>query len=123
MSNYWVNKRNWLIFVIVGLGILLYTVLASRADNFWNGLAGGAVGGAAGSIVGGYLQQHYFNQPQQPQYAPAPQQQYVPVQPQYVPEQRALTPDVIAYCSRRFRSWDVNSGLYRGFDGNFYRCP
>jgi hypothetical protein len=126
MSRYWVNRNNWLIFVIVSLGILLYTVLASRAADFWGGFAGGAVGGAAGSVIGGYLQQQ-FNRPAAPQYAPpqyAPAPQYVPAQqPQYIPEQRVLTPEAIAYCSRKFKSWDLNSGLYRGFDGNFYRCP
>ncbi len=31
-------------------------------------------------------------------------------------------PDV-AYCMRRFRSYDPNSGTYLGFDGNRHPCP
>ena len=39
--------------------------------------------------------------------------------------QRAVgpTPDMVAYCARRFKSYDPESGTYLGYDGLRHRCP
>ena len=31
--------------------------------------------------------------------------------------------DAVAYCSQRYRSYNPNTGTYRGYDGNNYACP
>lgn len=33
------------------------------------------------------------------------------------------SPDEIAYCKRRFKSYDVRSGTYLGYDGERHPCP
>jgi len=33
------------------------------------------------------------------------------------------TPDMVAYCARRFRSYDPASGTYLGYDGLRHPCP
>ena len=33
------------------------------------------------------------------------------------------TPDVVAYCARRFKSYDPGSGTYLGYDGLRHPCP
>ena len=32
-------------------------------------------------------------------------------------------PDVVAYCARRFKSYDPGSGTYLGYDGLRHSCP
>ena len=34
-----------------------------------------------------------------------------------------VSDDAVEYCMRRFRSYNPNTGLYRGFDGYMHRCP
>lgn len=66
-------------------------------------LAAGALGLAAGAIIGGALAQ----------------QQAQAAAPTYVaPNQSA-----VAYCMRRFRSYDPRSGTYLGYDGLRHPCP
>jgi len=34
-----------------------------------------------------------------------------------------VSDDAVAYCMRRFRSYNPRTGLYRGYDGYMHRCP
>lgn len=60
--------------------------------------AAGIAGLATGAIIGGAL---------------ANQQQALP---------RTADPDYIAYCSRKYRSFDPASGTYLGYDGERHAC-
>jgi len=66
------------------------------------GAAAGVIGGlAAGAIIGGAIAS------QGAQAQPLP---------------RTQDPDYIAYCSRKYRSFDPLDGTYLGHDGNRYPC-
>ena len=71
-----------------------------RRDNWGNAAAAGALGLATGAIIGGAIAQ----QQQAPVYA--------------APNQSA-----VAYCARRFKSYDPASGTYLGYDGLRHSCP
>ena len=68
-------------------------------DRGWYG-PGLGFGLAAGALLGGAL-------------AAAPRTYYRP----------GVTADEIAYCSRRFKSYDPASGTYLGYDGIRHPCP
>ncbi|MCC2097248.1 MAG: BA14K family protein [Hyphomicrobiales bacterium] len=34
-----------------------------------------------------------------------------------------VSDDAVAYCMRRFRTYNPETGLYRGYDGYMHRCP
>ena len=74
-----------------------------RHHGGWGG--GGAVLGglAAGAIIGGAL---------------AAQQR-----PYYYDRGYAYGGDEVAYCMRRFKSYDPRSGTYLGYDGYRHPCP
>ncbi|HWL03578.1 MAG TPA: BA14K family protein [Xanthobacteraceae bacterium] len=67
-----------------------------------NAAAGVAAGLAAGAILGGVIASQ--------------------AQPRYV-RPDVLTPDDIAYCAQRFRSYDARTGTYLGHDGYRHPCP
>lgn len=77
---------------------------------------GVGAGFAAGVLLGGVIasqQGYYRGYPSYPYYSPA-----YPVYGPYSPGDPA-----IAYCMRRFRSYDPYSGTYLGFDGYRHPCP
>jgi hypothetical protein len=81
--------------------------------RYRRGRGGAAIGGlAAGIIIGSAIaSQPYY-------YRPYPY--YSPAYPAYGP----YTPgDAVAYCVRRFRSYDPYTGTYLGFDGYRHPCP
>lgn len=65
------------------------------------GWYGPGLGFATGALIGGAL-------------AAAPRAYY---------DTPSVTSDEIAYCSRRFKSYDPSSGTYLGYDGNRHPCP
>jgi hypothetical protein len=67
--------------------------------------AAGIIGGlAAGAIIGGALSNQYgYGQPQT--------------------VYGVHDPAAVEYCIRRFRSYDVRSGTYLGYDGFRHACP
>jgi hypothetical protein len=65
--------------------------------------AGLAAGIAAGALIGGALA--------------AP-----PAGSAAAPLPRTQDPDFIAYCSRKYRSFDPQSGMFLARDGNWYPC-
>jgi hypothetical protein len=82
----------------------------------WNGRRDGYRGGGGyrGGVFGGGV---YFGG--SPYYdAPA----YAYDDDAYVDEPAAVGGDV-DYCIRRFKSYDVRSGTYLGFDGQRHACP
>jgi BA14K-like protein len=70
----------------------------------WGGFAAGA---AAGAILGGIAAAPYYNG-----YYGGPYYAYEPV-----------PGDAVAYCMRRFKSYDPGSGTYLGYDGYRHACP
>jgi hypothetical protein len=85
----------------------------------------GAGGFAAGAILGGALARPYYGYgPYYPGYYAVP---YYPAYPPpvYGPPVYGGGPpgDAVAYCMQRFRSFDLRSGTYLGFDGARHPCP
>lgn len=81
------------------------------------GIAGALIGGA---IIGA-------TQPSYPYYRRGGYYAYPSYYPGYYPGYAAVAPypigDAVAYCMRRFRSYDPMSGTYLGFDGYRHACP
>ncbi|MBO0734781.1 MAG: BA14K family protein [Methylocapsa sp.] len=82
-----------------------------------------AAGVITGAVVGSALARPYYYgpgpyYPYYPYYAPAPAGYYAPGY--YGPQSGE---GAIAYCSRRFRSYDPRTGTYLGTDGNRHPCP
>ena len=83
---------------------------------------GAAIGaGIAGAIIGGAIigatqapYGYYGSRPYYDRRAYYPGYVVVPQYPMY---------DPVAYCLRRFRSYDPLSGTYLGFDGFRHPCP
>lgn len=98
-----------MISFIGALAILLALALPAHADQFWQNFGGSFLGGAAGSVIGNVI-----TRPQPPP-PPPPQQQYYPPPP--------LSPDQIVYCSRKYKTWNPQTALFVGYDGQFHRCP
>jgi hypothetical protein len=86
-------------------------------------VAGGVV---AGALIGSALARPYYYGPgpyyypyyPRPYYAPAPAGYYAPGY--YSPQSGE---GAIAYCSRRFRSYNPSTGTYLGTDGYRHPCP
>lgn len=78
------------------------------------GIGAGIVGGV---IIGSMLApRYYYDDPYyygRRSYYAAPPRVYA------APE----ADDAVAYCMRRFRSYDPRSGTYLGYDGNRHPCP
>ncbi|HZS65200.1 MAG TPA: BA14K family protein [Xanthobacteraceae bacterium] len=96
---------------------------ASAAHGRNTAAAVGAVGGfLLGSAIFGHqyygYPRYYYGYPQY-YYAPGPAYYYPPPGYYYG---RPYDP-AIAYCMRRFRSYDPYSMTYLGFDGRRHRCP
>ena len=73
----------------------------------WGGFAAGA---AAGAILGGMAAAPYYYGG--PYYYPDADYAYEPV-----------PAEAVAYCMRRFKSYDPGSGTYLGYDGYRHPCP
>jgi hypothetical protein len=81
----------------------------------WRGGWGWPLGAfAAGAVIGGALAAPYYYGPG---YYPGP---YYPG-PAYV--EGGPPDDGVAYCMRRYRSYDPASGTFLGNDGNRHPCP
>jgi hypothetical protein len=82
---------------------------------YWRG-RGAAIGAgiAAGLLLGGVLAgRPYYWGYGAPYYGPPPPVYYAP----------PVDPDAVAYCARRFKSYDPASGTYLGYDGIRHPCP
>ena len=80
------------------------------------GWGGAAAGLAAGAIIGGAIAANsapYYDGYGPGYYAPPPGYYAAP----------AADQSAVAYCARRYRSYDPASGTYLNNDGNRYPCP
>jgi hypothetical protein len=92
-------------------------------------IAAGVLGLAAGAIIAGAIAQ-----PSAPSYAPPPPPAYYPPQPSYNAYPPASAPVKYRggaqpwskawynYCSQKFRSFNPETGTYRGYDGANHFC-
>jgi hypothetical protein len=99
--------------------------IAAAADDavtpvYWRG-RGGAIGAGivAGALLGAGIaaSRPYYYGPGPYYYGPA----YYPPPVVYAPA--PVYGDPVAYCMRRFRSYDPASGTYLGYDGYRHPCP
>lgn len=85
-----------------------------RGGRAWGGAAAGL---AAGAIIGGLLARPYYGYGYYPYYG----------YPAYYPPVYAPPPyyggDAVAYCMRRYKSYDPGSGTFLGYDGYRHPCP
>jgi len=86
---------------------------------------GVGAGIVAGAIVGGMLAAPYYGYgPYGPYYGPGPY--YAgpgPYYPAPVYRRGPAYSDAVAYCMRRYRSYDPRSGTFLGYDGLRHPCP
>jgi BA14K-like protein len=87
-----------------------------RSYHHGGGAGAAAVAGIAGLIIGGIAASqaypdYYYGPGPGYYYYPAPRVYYSPYDP------------AIAYCMRRFRSYDPYSMTYLGYDGYRHPCP
>jgi hypothetical protein len=76
---------------------------------------GPGIGFGTGFALGAYAAQPYYYD--EPYYYDAPYDDG------YIIGNSVASPDDIAYCQRRYRSYDVNSGTFLGRDGRRHPCP
>lgn len=81
-----------------------------RGDRGRRGRRGGS--GVAAGVLGGMILGGMLAGPRYYGYAPGPY---------YGPGY--YRGDAVAYCMRRFKSYDPNSGTYLGYDGYRHPCP
>ncbi|WP_439272027.1 BA14K family protein [Pseudochrobactrum sp. HB0163] len=95
-----------------------------------NAIAAGVLGLAAGAIIAGALSQPQ-RQPvyRQPVYNAPPAPVYYPAAParrtygrNYAGSFQPWTREWYNWCSRRYRSFNAQSGTYRGYDGQDHFC-
>ncbi|MGH6763837.1 MAG: BA14K family protein [Phyllobacterium sp.] len=98
-------------------------------DRSGDALAAGVVGLAAGALLGSALSQPRYSEPPRVIYDQNPN--YYPAAPQY---RRVTAPrygsygvepwsqDWYRYCSDRYRSFNAQTGTYRGYDGADHFC-
>ena len=98
--------------------------------------AAGIIGFAAGAILGGalsgprynrgyyddryYGDGYYYDQPDVVYVEPRPV--YVQPAPVYRYAVEPWTPEWYSYCESRYRSFNPDTGYYKGYDGRFHLC-
>ena len=92
--------------------------------NGGDALAAGAIGLAAGALIGGALAQ-----PAEPIYRDyddgyyrRPVRVYREVAPRYYGGAQPWSPGWYRYCANRYRSFNPETGTFRGYDGRDYFC-
>ncbi len=97
--------------------------------NNGDAVALGALGLASGLIIGGAIasqpryQERVYIDPEPEYYEPRPVYRRArPVVVQSYGTLEPWTPGWYRYCSQRYRSFDSQSGTFRGYDGRDYFC-
>ena len=96
--------------VTITAGAVLTTQTETAKADAWGAAAGGFV---AGAIVGSVLSQPRYQAPRRV-YRPAPRVTYYRAQP--------WTPAWYQYCSRKYRSFNPNTGYYLAYSGQYRFC-
>jgi BA14K-like protein len=97
------------------------TVQWRRGWGWGPGVAAGIIGGA---VIGGMLANPYGYGPGPYYYAgPGPYYAAPVVVPGPVYAPGPAYRDAVAYCMRRYRSYDPSSGTFLGYDGMRHPCP
>jgi len=96
--------------VLATMMVVLLTTAADAGRRGWDrgrdrGWDRG--GEVIGEVIGGVL--GVIIESQRPRY--------------YPPPRRPIYSDAIEYCIQQFRSYDPETGFYRGYDGRLRRCP
>lgn len=100
-----------------------------RRDRTGDAIAAGVLGLAAGAIIGGALSQPRYNEA--PRVIYDPNTNYYPAAPQYRPVTaprysgygiEPWSQEWYRYCSNRYRSFNAQTGTYRGYDGADHFC-
>ena len=91
-------------------------------------LAAGAIGLAAGALIGGALAQPrepdviYRDYDDRPVYRAALVRVYREVRPVYYGSAQPWSRAWYRYCADRYRSFNPETGTFRGYDGRAYFC-
>jgi hypothetical protein len=87
--------------------------------------AGVAAGLAAGAIIGGAMQQDqgYYPVESYPAESYPVYSDQAPSDEDAGPQVAAGDADSVAYCQQTYRSYDLTSGTYLGYDGLRHSCP
>lgn len=100
-----------------------------RRHNNRDAVALGALGLATGVIIGGAIasqpryQERVYIDPEPDYYEPRPVYRRArPVVVQNYGRLEPWSPGWYRYCSQRYRSFDAQSGTFRGYDGRDYFC-
>ena len=97
-----------------------------RDNSDRDAVIGGALGLATGVIIGGALaSQPRYSEPRyvEPDYYPEPEPRVIyRRQPVYAPSYEPWTQGWYDYCSRRYRSFNPQSGTFVGYDGREHFC-
>jgi hypothetical protein len=106
-----------------------------RFRHHHNDLAVGAIGFAAGAILGGALASPRYSAPYYYEQAPvyvAPSPVYVAPEPVYVAprvypgpvyySREPWSEGWYSYCGQRYRSFDLRTGYFMGYDGRAHFC-
>jgi hypothetical protein len=98
-------------------------------DNGGDALAAGAIGLAAGAVLGSVLAQprepeviyRDYDDGYRPAYRAAPVRVYREA-PRYYGSLEPWSREWYRYCSDRYRSFNPETGTFRGYDGGDYFC-
>ncbi|MGO4449154.1 BA14K family protein [Phyllobacterium sp. TAF24] len=99
-----------------------------RGHRGGDALAAGAIGLAAGALIGGALAQPrepdvvYRDYDDRPVYRAAPVRVYREVRPAYYGSAQPWSQSWYRYCADRYRSFNPETGTFRGYDGREYFC-
>lgn len=126
--------RSKLLAGTAALVLMAGTVLASagpasargwHGHGFWPGaVAAGVVGGALAVATSPLWAPGYYDYQPGYAYQPYGYDNYDYVQaPDYGQAPTVTAGEDAAYCAGRFRSYDLASGTYLGFDGLRHSCP
>lgn len=107
----------------IGATSLVGTAEARHRNRHGDAVAAGILGFAAGAILSGALARPRYYE----YYEPAPVYRAPPPvaynqAPVYYSPPDPWTPEWYAYCSDRYRSFNEETGYFRGYDGNYHFC-
>ena len=107
----------------IGATSLVGTAEARHRNRHGDAVAAGILGFAAGAILSGALARprYYEYYERAPVYRAPPPVAYNQA-PVYYSRPDPWTPEWYAYCSDRYRSFNEETGYFRGYDGNYHFC-